>query len=167
MQEQTVKVLEAKGTVITFAFGNKSNPKYIYQFDYGDKTKFTIDRIKPTPENLKFPDWRHSTDCEQDKLWEDARKFHKAYHQEEDDQEQKLEAKREAKRKKEYEEKEAYDNSPEGQLHNAYLSYLLIKGYYESRKGYEMVYVTSKQMSDSKSKVKEIEETIVAKNKID
>ena len=46
---------------------------------------------------MKFPDWRHSTDCVQDKLWEDARKFHKAYHQEEDDQEQKLEAKREAK----------------------------------------------------------------------
>ena len=42
-----------------------------------------------------------------------------------------------------------------------------IKGYHEARKGYAIVYVTSKQMLDSKSKVKEIEDTIVAKNKID
>ena len=42
-----------------------------------------------------------------------------------------------------------------------------IKAYHEARKGYAIVYVTSKQMLDSKSKVKEIEDTIVAKNKID
>ena len=42
-----------------------------------------------------------------------------------------------------------------------------IKGFYAARKGYAIVLVTSIQMSDAKSKVKEIEDTIVAKNKID
>ena len=161
LKNMEVNILEVKGDVITFYFGKfKSNPEYIYQVDLGNisydlSAKFTIDQIKPTKKTGRL--------CVQDKLWEDARKFFNAYHQKKDDKKQKLEA----KRKKEYKEQSDFNNSPEGQLHNAYLNYLLIKGYYEARKGYQMVYVTSKQMSDSKSKVKEIEETIVAKNKID
>ena len=155
LEGSKVTVLDAKGTVITFFYGEKSNPKNVYEIDYGDKTKFTLDRIKPTPKTGSL--------CVQDKLWEDARKFYNAYHQKKDDKKQKLEA----KRKKEYKEQSDYNNSPEGQLHNAYLSYMRIKGYYEARKEYAIQYVTSKQMLDSKSKVKEIEDTIVAKNKID
>ena len=63
--------------------------------------------------------------------------------------------------------KQAYDNSPEGQLHNAYVYYMVIKGFYESRKGYVMQYLTSEQMLDARSKTKEIEDTIVKENKID
>ena len=152
-----IEILEVKEDVVTFYFGKvKSNPEYIYQADIGNisydlSAKFTIDQIKPTKKTGRL--------CVQDKLWEDARKFFNAYHQKKVDKKQKLKAKRK--------KKEDFNNSPEGQLHNAYLSYLLIKGYYEARKGYAIVYVTSKQMSDSKSQVKKIEETIVAKNKID
>ena len=157
LETMGITVLDAKGTVITFAFGrNKSNPKNIYQIDYGDKTKFTINRIKPTPKTGPTP-------CVRDKLWDDAKKYFNAYHKKEDDKKQKLKAKREKK----YKEQQDFNNSPEGQLYNAYLSYMRIKGYYAARKGYAIVFVTSIQMSDAKSKIKEIEDTIVAKNKID
>ena len=63
--------------------------------------------------------------------------------------------------------KQAYDNSPEGQLYNAYVHYMLIKALYESRKGYIIQYLTSEQMLDARSKIKEIEDTIVKENKID
>ena len=63
--------------------------------------------------------------------------------------------------------KQAYDNSPEGQLYNAYVHYMLIKSLYESRKGYVIQYLTSEQMLDARSKIKEIEDTIVKENKID
>ena len=62
---------------------------------------------------------------------------------------------------------EAYNNSPEVQLYNAYVDYMLIRDFYESRKGHLVQYLTSDQYSNAKSKVKEIEDTIVEKNKID
>jgi len=78
------------------------------------------------------------------------------------------EAQKKAQEKAQAEQaEEAYNNSPEVQLYNAYVDYMLIRDFYESRKGHLVQYLTSDQYSNAKSKVKEIEDTIVEKNKID
>ena len=78
------------------------------------------------------------------------------------------EAQKEAEKKARAEQaEEAYNNSPEVQLHKAYVYYMLIKDFYESRKGYVIQYLTSDQMLDARSKIKEIQDTIVKENKID
>ena len=80
----------------------------------------------------------------------------------------KEEAQKEAEKKAQAEQaEEAYNNSPEVQLHKAYVYYMLIKDFYESRKGYVIQYLTSDQMLDARSKIKEIQDTIVKENKID
>ena len=106
----------------------------------------------------------------EEKRKEEERRKAEEKRKEEERREAEERRKQEEKRlaqEKEFEKQEAYNNSPEGQLHNAYLSYLRIKGYYAARKGYAIVFVTPIQMSDARSKVKEIENTIVKKNKID
>ena len=60
-----------------------------------------------------------------------------------------------------------YNNSPEGLLHNSYLSYQIISILYKSRDGYEVVYLTNEQMNDAKKKIKEIQTTLVKKYKLD
>jgi len=60
-----------------------------------------------------------------------------------------------------------YNNSPEGVLLSSYQNYMLIKGFYESRKQYQIKYVNSQQFSTAKSQIKAIENTITKKNKVD
>ena len=71
-------------------------------------------------------------------------------------------AKKESERKK-----REYNNSPEGILLSSYQNYMLIKGFYESRKQYPVKYVTPQQFSTSKSQIKAIENAITKKNKVD
>jgi len=60
-----------------------------------------------------------------------------------------------------------YNNSPEGILLSSYQNYMLIKGFYETRKQYKIKYVNSQQFSTAKSQIKAIENTITKKNKVD
>ena len=84
-----------------------------------------------------------------------------------------IENKNIAKKEAEYAQKEnerkkrEYNNSPEGVLLSSYQNYILIKGFYESRKQYKIKYVNSQQFSTAKSQIKAIENTITKKNKVD
>ena len=80
----------------------------------------------------------------------------------EKEKEQKKIAKAEAQRKK-----IEYDNSPEGMLLSSFQNYMLIKDFYEARKQYAIQYVTSEQMSTSRSQIKAIEDKITKNNDVD
>jgi hypothetical protein len=136
------------------------------------KNNFTYEKLlenldaKIAEEKRKDEERRKAEEKREEQKKRAAEERIKAEEKREAEERRKQEEKRLAQ-EKEFKKQEAYNNSPEGQLHNAYLSYLRIKGFYAARKGYAIVFVTSIQMSDARSKVKEIENTIVKKNKID
>ena len=80
-------------------------------------------------------------------------------------EEERLERER-LEREKAYLKKEKFDNSPYGQLFNAYSSYLMIKDLYEARKDYAIQYVSSNRLSEVRKKIKEIETKITSENDI-
>lgn len=59
-----------------------------------------------------------------------------------------------------------YANTPEGKLLDSYKNYILIKEFYESRKQYAVVYVSSEQFSNSRSQIKAIEKEITKNNNL-
>lgn len=61
----------------------------------------------------------------------------------------------------------AYLNSPTGILESSYQNYMVIKGFYEARKGYVLQYVNSSQFSTAKSQIKAIEKKLVRKHRLD
>ena len=77
------------------------------------------------------------------------------------------EKKQKEQAKAEEQKKEAeYKNSPEGKLLDSYKNYILIKGFYESRKQYAIQYVSSEQFSNSRSQIKAIEKEITKNNNV-
>tara|TARA_B100000963_G_scaffold357876_1_gene381089 strand:- start:342 stop:1616 length:1275 start_codon:yes stop_codon:yes gene_type:complete len=105
---------------------------------------------------------------EQEEL--EAFKKREAKAQKQREQELRDRKKREQQRQQERERAEkrkAYRNSPTGILESSYQNYMLIKGFYEARKGYVLQYVNSSQFSTAKSQIKSIEKKLVRKHRID
>ena len=87
---------------------------------------------------------------------------------EERERQRRIEAEKRRQQEREAAEKRrAYRNSPTGILESSYQNYMLIKGFYEARKGYVLQYVNSSQFSTAKSQIKAIEKKLVRKHRID
>ena len=73
----------------------------------------------------------------------------------------------ERKRQEAAKKRAAYLSSPEGILESSYQNYMVIKGFYEARKGYVLQYVNRSQFSTARSQIKAIEKKLVRKHRLD
>ena len=73
----------------------------------------------------------------------------------------------ERKRQEAAKKRAAYISSPEGILESSYQNYMVIKGFYEARKGYVLQYVNRSQFSTARSQIKAIEKKLVRKHRLD
>ena len=72
----------------------------------------------------------------------------------------------ERKRQEAAKKRAAYLASPEGILESSYQNYMVIRGFYEARRGYVLQYVNRSQFSTAKSQIKAIEKKLVRKHRL-
>ena len=71
------------------------------------------------------------------------------------------------KNKKTQKKLKDYNESPEGLLHNTFLSYQIISVLFKSRKEYAIQYISNQQMEDAKKKAKKIQTILVKEHNLD